>query len=523
MNEIKHSGALIDGYIEIRRQQGKKKPILNIHHNTMNEHAQNVLLALSASLMLNGASPTPFNRLCTTTPGMVLPQSPGYGYTGAIRFFDSNATDGPAYGLTVFFLKLDQEELDALKSSSKYLPIKDTNGEISEKVVAYGVYKLKDSGKKTGTLTFSDPSKLVENFSSANAWYFEADKAFFDYNVIAISSISPINIFAAYKCISRVNIHETGAKLTSSFVIPGFGGITGANEIMLNYESNGVTKWKYNLKTGETTALEENEKGINMEMNYMHGQQVVMGDTLFSQYRQDNGAIMNIVQAFGSNGEKLQDISVETYGQYCKLRGLFTDGEKLYASVPGYTDDYGSFFEINPSTYAVQNIKNSEFKLWGNLPSEWNPWETYIKASYVVQDHRYYVVGNIEKNVQFIVSDLTDIEGSIVAEAPVFDCVVSIDNTEDGVFFICSGTKKNEQNPSYSSNADRSYTAMLPASYIKNEDGSSIVENDLSETGVWINNNSFANFLSFEKYTEMQHKTIAQNLTITYGYEIGIR
>lgn len=521
----KSNAAYIDGVIGIIRQQGKKKPIVNIYHNTMNEHAQNVLLGMSASLLLNGASPTPFNRLCFTTPGMRFQSETGTANTkNLLQYYDPNNLDKDNLGLVALFLKLDDDELAALNSSSKYLPIKDENGNLSSKVVAYGTFKTVNAVDKTGIITFSDESRLIESYSCANAWLFEADKYSFEYNVIAIASLDSLNTFASYKCISRVDLFGSGNEITKNFIAPGFTGITGANEVLLNYTQNGVSRWKYNLKTGKTTAVESNEPAYSIDMTNAGNQQVVLDGKLYSLRSGSFGYPAAYVDVFDSTGTLLKSINI-SISNY-RPRGLFTDGTDVYISVTKVSTTSSitaSMLKINQSTYATTVVKNSAFTGWGNLPDNFDiDVSAYIKASYVVNDVRYYVVGDYILDVQFICSDIMNVKTSIVAEAPIFDCVVSVDNTPEGVYFICGGTKTASA-PGTNAYNERTISPMLPYNQIRNSDNSNYLDNTFQGRGVWVNNNSYANFLSFEKYDTLQSKTIAQNFTITYGYEIGIR
>lgn len=521
----KSNAAYIDGVIGIVRQQGKKKPIINIYHNTMNEHAQNVLLGLSASLLLNGASPTPFNRLCFTTPGMHFQSEIGTSNNKTqLQYYDPNNPDKDNLGLTALFLKLDDDELAALNSGSKYLPIKDANGNLSSKVVAYGTFKTVNAVDKTGIITFSDESRLVEPYSCANAWLFEADKYSFEYNVIAIASLDSLNTFASYKCISRVDLFGSGNEITKNFIAPGFTGITGANEVLLNYNQDGVSRWRYNLKTGKTTAVESNEAAYNIDMTNVGNQQVVLDGKLYSLRSGNYGYPASYVDVFDSTGALLKSITISTTNY--RPRGLFTDGTDVYISVTKVSTSASitaSMLKINQSTYATTVVKNSAFTGWANLPDGFDiDVSSYIKASYIVNNVRYYVVGDYDLDVQFICSDIMNVKTSIVAEAPIFDCVVSVDNTPEGVYFICGGTKTTSA-PSAGAYNERTISPMLPLNKIRNSDNTDYLNTTFQSSGVWVNNNSYANFLSFEKYDTLQSKTIAQNFTLTYGYEIGIR
>ena len=481
---------------------------------------------MSASLLLNGASPTPFNRLCFTTPGMRFQSETGNSddKKTLLQYYDPNNLNKDNLGLTALFLKLDDNELQALNSGSKYLPIKDANGNLSSKVVAYGTFKTVNAVDKAGIITFSDESRLVEPYSCANAWLFEADKYSFEYNVIAIASLDSLNTFASYKCISRVDLFGSGNVITKNFIAPGFTGITGPNEILLNYTQNGVSRWKYNLKTGKTTAVESNEAAYTIDMTNAGNQQVVLNGKLYSLRSGNYGYPDSFVDVFDSTGKLLKSINIPANSY--RPRGLFTDGTDVYISVTksGTSSSIAaSMLKINQSTYATTVIKNSAFNGWANLPDGFNiNISSYIKASYVVNDIRYYVVGDYALDVQFICSDIMNVKTSIIAEAPIFDCVVSIDNTPEGVYFICGGTKTTSA-PGVSAYNERTISPMLPYNKIRNSGNTDYLDATFQGSGVWVNNNSFANFLSFEKYDTLQSKTIAQNFTLTYGYEIGIR
>lgn len=523
-NNIISNKPVIDGKIIIKRTFTNKKPILNIYNNTMNEYAQNVLLGLSAGVILNGASPTPYNRLCFTTPGMRMHDSYGSSSDDANVYFDTYKRTEGNVGLTVAFLKLDEEELAALNSKSRYLPIKDGNGDISDKVVAYGVYKMSDPNEKTGVLGFSIDDNIIENFSTGNCWVFDSGKANFEYNAIAITSFDKVDSFAAYKCISKANTFIEGDDLTFNFIIPGFTGITGANEILLNYTHDGKSKWRYNLKTGVTTLVEENDPAYNIDMKYIGLQQVVLNNKLYSIKQSNDGLSTNNIEVYTSDGSLIKTITNISTSKYI-VRGLFTDGTDLYVSVTkcSSTGSPAAMLKINQENYSFETIANTDFTLWGNLPSKFNIAEySYIKASFVVDDNRYYVVGDTSLDVQFICSDLKNVSTSIVATAPIFDCVVNVDNSETGTFYICGGTKRIRA-VSISSKNERSTLPMLPLAAIMDRTSSSIVDNTYKNKGVWINNNQFANFLSFEKFDTMQSKTLAQKLTVSYGYEIETR
>lgn len=511
-------GALIDGAFSVKKSFGKKIKTYKMH-NTMSEDAQNVLLGLSASLLFNGASPLPYGRLCFTTPGMRMQSSTGIGADNSTLYYDDDRNE---LGLRLFILNLTASELSSLTKNSKYIPIKDGNGDLSNKVVGYGSFKVNDGDLKAGTLINSDSTKMIEPYSCSNAWGWGANKANFEYNAFAIASLDPIDSFAAYKCINAVNVNEVENEITGNFVIPGFTGITGANEILLNHTSNGVSKWLYNLKTGETRQVESNEAAYNFDITDLGNQQVVINGKLFAIRVGLDGEIENYVDVYTPDGGRVKYISFSS--KKYRLRGLFTDGTDLYASVTKYSTsgNPAAMIKINTDTYATETIENTAFS-WGNLPSKFGIDTTaYIKASYEFDGTRYYVVGDTALDVQFICTDLSNVAGSIVATAPIFDCAFNIDGTEDGMYLVCYGTKTNKVITTDGYN-ERTLCSMLPINYILNAAGSSGLRNDYQTTGVWVNNYKFSNFLSFYKYDSTQSKTIAQQMDVTYSYEIGIR
>lgn len=516
MKTNRTDGALMDGQFSVRRRFGSRSTLTRLN-NTMSEHAQNCLLGMSASMWLNGASPMPYGRLCFSLPGIRLQDDIGSTEKYSTLFYEYGTNK--ELGLRLFLLKLTDEELLALNSKSKYIPIKDGNGDLSDKVVAYGSYKVTNTDTKAGELALSDYTTMIKPYFCSNAWVWKANKAYFDYNAFVIASTDAIDTFASYKCISALNINAPDSVITGNFVMPGLTGVTGPNEILLNYTYNGISKWIYNIKTGSTRTVEPNEAGYNMDISQIGSGQVIMDGKLFAIRRNDStGDISNYIDVYLQDGTMTKSISISS--SYYKLRGLFSDGTNLYAST---TDNGrgGKMFKIDTSAYSTEEIANDTFG-WDNLPSKFDKAKyAYIKASYVVDDVRHYVVGDCKLGVQFICTNLMDVQGSIVSTAPVFDCVFNIDGTESGVYFVCAGTKEFNKS-SEKTNNERPTAPMLPLNYILNEGNTEAVDNTYKTKGVWINNNQFSNFLSYYKYDTLQNKTIAQELTITYGYEIGV-
>jgi hypothetical protein len=246
----------------------------------------------------------------------------------------------------------------------------------------------------------------------------------------------------------------------------------------------------------------------------------VLNGKLFACYNSSpyNYDYCGYVYIYDNSGNRLNYLS------YNKIVGLFTDGTYVYAScLPYSSGDDTYIYKIDPDNYSSESIKFKEFSLVGNLPSAWvTNSATYIKSSYVVDGTRYYVVGNCLFNRQVICTDLKDIENTIVADAPIFDAVFCVDGTAEGVYFLKSGAGVKRSASNYTER-DREKDELLSNIIMRNSanDSTYTPYSNKYDLGVWINNNQYANFLSFKKYDELQTKTMAQNLTITYGYEIG--
>lgn len=519
MDNIKEVN-FVQGKVISKRSIGKNKPILRVDYNTVSNAAQNVMLSLSAGYMLHGGYRTPFNMLAGTTPGMYKVANDVNRY---IAFYDYNNYKY-GLGLTIFLLNLTSEEIEGLNANSKYIDIFDVSGNLSSKVVAYGTYKLDTANPKEGIVGYSDEESLIKGNSSGFAWVFPANLGAFEYNCIAVASFDSTKNFAAYKCINRVNLYKSGNTLTRNYIIPGAGSLTGANEIILDHTDRGISRWKYNMKTGITTAVESNEPGYSIDMTSMNGAQLVFDGKLYvipfeiSRWYHNYANRYLVIDT--SNGSVLKDQEVSS-GYYGTMSGLFTDGTNVYISFAKSSTTGGGSCAlglIDKSDHSISYTNLNESDLFSNWPEDFDlTVSTYIKASWVENDTRYYVVGDWQRQVEFIVSDPKNIKTSKIAESPIFDCVVNLDNTPEGTFFICGGVKKQDRF-GVTNDYKIMRQAMLNvfANQYEGEEDPNITDYD--KLGVWINNNKFSNFLSFKKYEAAESKTLAQQLTITYEY-----
>lgn len=253
VNVSSGDGIRLQGFIEIELVN-EKENYKRTYKNTITNAGKQVLLARSVgSLLCNTGN---LYGDIISADGLAGDYTYGSSYYGRVAKYCSNQ-----YQLSNVLLNLG-DDLDSLNASTTFLNIKNDDFSVGDKLVGYAnssVTALKDG--KEGSVEYQKPEYTVDPYIRTNRWKYDVGVATGTIDTIAMMpaySFKDNNIegFRMMKCIDRVSCQNSNFIARSTgFCPPGISGLTGSSEILLNFEQDGINRWKYDLGTGEITEV----------------------------------------------------------------------------------------------------------------------------------------------------------------------------------------------------------------------------------------------------------------------------
>lgn len=483
------------GFIRVKLVDSETgKVISEEKHNFVNNAMKRVALAQSISLDLCPNVGSPFGMINCFNNQVWNPQTSSGGWLNYNKL-----PDGPALVL----LKFDDSV--TLDGNSKMLPILTSTGEIDySKVTGYSVGRLLSTNEREGVTNITGATQMVNLGNVAQSFLFDTDIATGEFNWIAIMpsfETSHWRSLQAFKCISNYNVRQQGDTNQYGYVRPGVTDgsnvLTGDNEILLFFTHKGVSKWKYNLATGELKPVAVSDFAYNwtnstIVNNGECGNQIVINGYLFAIV----GAILYKINI--ADGSTAGNISIaygvasgnNTKGQY----GLWYDGTNIVVSSCYNSTNFTNrsyVTVINPSTMSqVSRTFNSRYTGWGGLPSSWNPSQTCFNKCGDV-----YYVHNVAFDATIVCTNIMNVCGSMVGIMPA------------------QGTALFDANNTVYHWSQSALNTMLL--------GSETSAGELSAQfpGFWISDETYSNFWSAAKLDETKVKGASVKAYIDYGYE----
>lgn len=506
----------LQGFLELElvRKDGVTK---KVYKNTITNAGKQFLLDKCVGRMLQIGGDT-FGRMIAFGALTAF-----YSSSGPFKYANAD------YELTNVLAYL-QAEQNGLTGASTYLGLFDSNYAEPSKLVGYANGStVPVQNFKEGTIDTSLGQYVVDRYSICKRWKYPEGVASGTIDTVAMMPMpcikSPFGSgFRVAKLIDDVNVQNTNyGNLSTSFLPPGIPGFTGNDEILLNFKKDGVSKWKYNLQTGEMKQVPDTDNfktfyDISSNLQYNSIEDYIIdgsyiyimgGGTVYVADLATLTYITNFSTAY-SNGRyasKFVVVNGELYvsHNYTSVSGTqyvlvkLNKGANYYNTYGTRYTDYSSIGLTLPSGFITQK---TSLGMYG---------ENY--CLYVVTkdgpDDSVGVLGE----VGFVFSGLGDMPGSFqqfLSIMPKLRCSFSAGSNK-GIIFIGYG--------GYPTNGTNYADGYDGRTYIKNNVGSV----DFSETtyGIHISlDNWGSNVMSFVKLDQPIQKGDTDVLYVSYGYKV---
>lgn len=247
-------GIRLQGFIEIELVN-EKEHYTKTYKNTITKGGKQFLLGHSAAQMLNMSANMRGNAMVNSR---IIER--GNGTNNEIPYLACD--DG--YCLTNLLLNLGELQT-GLTDTSTWVNLFDSIGGIdTTKVVGYANNNLHPlSNGREGSIDYCKDEYVADGYTVCERWKYPEGVATGTIDTIAMApagwrGASFIECYGGgirfSKCIDRVNLQAVNNPVRStSFCPPGIPGVTSDDEIILNYQQDGVYQHRYNISTGAIT------------------------------------------------------------------------------------------------------------------------------------------------------------------------------------------------------------------------------------------------------------------------------
>jgi len=497
----------IRGFVEIEIVN----PTTGIHrvikNNTVTNIGKLLMLSKSANDILMEFGGSPYGRVRSVD---LLGSYVG----GKVNTIDSafNVKAKQDNGLNLYLANLDSGV--TLTEDTKYVDLLDSNFDVDyTKVVGFANSRDVSANTREGVQDFTRPNHMINDKCVANRWKFAEGVATGTFNHLlimpGIHGGFKTNGIYLKKCISRINQFEDVADFGNMFIIPGATGLTGPNEILLNYNRNNINRWRHNLATGEVTQVESNDIGYNVPMYETYDQVYVDGFLYLlctdGRIRKINTTTGDVVTSSNILG------SYVTHGASMFYNGtnlITMNGNNTYE---GSYDDRSRVYTVNINTLSASSVYKVNWTGWGGIPAGWSRNRMIVKkcGAYYFVHHGYEVI---------MCTDLMDIKGSRVN---AFLAHPDTHYVSDGVDIWT--IEKGVHNFSYESIEDNKSNTPDNLLYIRIynrvRDNDTYRDYNYTTSGIWIGKLWCGNLISFVKLATPITKSATDIMHVAYGYE----
>jgi len=494
----------IRGFVEIEIVN----PTTGIHrvikNNTVTNLGKMLMLSKSANNILMEFGGSPYGRLRSTD---LLDSY--FGSTGNNAYNVKAKQDN---GLNLYLANLDPGV--TLTEDTKYVDLLDSNFDVDyTKVVGFANSRDVSANTHEGVQDFTRPNHIINDKCVANRWKFAEGVATGTFNHLlimpGIHGDFKTNGIYLKKCITRINQFEDIAEFGDYFIIPGVPGLTGPNEILLNYNRNNVNRWRYNLATGETTQVDSNEIGYSMTM-YRTYDQVYVDGFLYSlgtsgTLRKINPTTGDVVNTANVLGDYV------THGA-----SMFYNGTNLIImngnnTNEGTYDTRAKVYTVNMNTLSASSVNKVAWTGWGGIPDGWSRNRMIVKkcGAYYFVHHGFEVI---------MCTDLMNIKGSRV------NAFLAHPNTHyvsDGVdiWTIEEGVHNFRYDSIEANKANTPDVLLYTNMYNRVMDNGTYRDFSYTTNGIWIGRLWCGNLISFVKLATPITKSATDIMYVAYGYE----
>ena len=377
------NGTMVQGFIEIEKISTKDN-VKTHYKNTITSGGKQFLLAKSAGLML-GMSADMFGR--TGVSNMLSKIGhPTTSSTNYVCRFARKDRD-----INNVLLNLDENTLASMSVDTSFVNVWDETFENADKVIGYANNDLNPtSDGKEGLIDFCNGDYMVDPYTVCKRWKYPEGVATGTINCIAMMPGSVINDPSGdgvkfSKCIDKVNTqYQNYANMSTGFLIPGVPGYTSNQEVLLNFKKDDVSRWKYNIGTGEITQVPDTENFfIPSTSGYKISDMKYIDNYLYVAYVEsfsssNPGLYIKVYDPTNSMAEVSSIYLNKSSSNYIYKLLIFKSGDNIYASTVSYYngDTLAKLWQltIGSNGYATgAGTVQSDFSLLGlTLPTGLN-------------------------------------------------------------------------------------------------------------------------------------------------------
>lgn len=450
-------------------------------------------------------------------------------------------------------LSLDDSQLANLSTDTTFIDVKGDNLKIADKVLGYGSNnKIPLNNGKEAMNDFCKDEYMVIDNAIVNRWKYPEGVATGTINAIAMMPGMAVRDgfngdgIKFSRCIDKGNFdYNNFASASTGFLIPGVPGYTANDEIMLNCNIDGVSRWKYNITTGAMTEVPSSDPFfVSEKLNSRNVCDIqVFGQYLYVLYQ---GAYYEYELSLyvydinnGMNRVAALSMSKGAYSRYNKLLKVGDDiyitiakcikdasitdnameAHKLTIGTNGYPTSYKTLDDIS-SVYSKPN--GIDFCCIGNYGDKYIMYCPMFVSKNLATTLTEDTDTVMKYTCGYVFNSLDDIRGTITDMIPLV--------TRSEVAFSAganSGTIKLGYDASVYNNSmadtykhiDRSDGKVIAMTNSNNKNDA--LTYDLYNTGVFLTLNGWwSNVFSIVKLDTPIEKSDTDILYVTYGYKI---
>jgi len=492
----------IRGFVEIEIVN----PTTGIHRviksNTVTNLGKLLMLSKSANNILMEFGGSPYGRVRSTD---LLDSY----YSSSSSTYNVKAKQDN--GLNLYLANLDSGV--TLTEDTKYVDLLDSNFDVDyTKIVGFANSRDVSANTREGVQDFTRFNHMINDKCVANRWKFAEGVATGTFNHLlimpGIHGDFKTNGIYLKKCISRVNQFEDIADLGNSFIIPGVTGLTGPNEILLNYNRNNVNRWRHNLATGEVTQVDSNDIGYNVPLYETYDQVYVDGllyllctDNILRKINTTTGAVVNTANV----------LSYATHGASMFYNGTNLIIMESYNSDEGTYDTRSKVYTVNVNTLSTSSVNKVAWTGWSGIPAGWSRNRMIAKkcGAYYFVHHGFEVI---------MCTDLMNIKGSRVN---AFLAHPKTHYVSDGVdIWTIEKGVHNFRYDNIEANKSEPPNNLLDSNvYNRVRDNGTYRDYNYTNSGIWIGRLWCGNLISFVKLAQPITRSATDIMWVAYGYE----
>ena len=547
------NGVRLEGYVDIELFNSKDHTSKRIH-NTITKAGKQLFLHKSiGQMMQSGASLfgkiTCLNSMTNTSGYMT---SSFIGQTSSTYSSVKGHISSSDLDVTCGLLNLGAKQ-NGLTEASTFIPSYDETGVLTG-LTGFANNNVNTALNNEGIVDICKGEYCADPYTVCNRWKYDAGIASGTIDTLVMAPASVFKSkkssgFRFMKCIEHVNIQDEEFKsLSTGFLPPNVTGYTSSNEILLDFNNGKGSRWKYNIDTGEVTAVPEADKfyviPYTNSQSYNLQDYYIEGTNLYILYG-ESGATSVYVDVIDLNtGTKTTSFSKNYI--YCNMCRFLHVNNKLYINgIKEYNRTGDGVYEVTKSGDSYNAISNSEItynSIGITLPSSFEPKDVEItnyNDKYVLEylyDTSTYLINNSEnQNISYlragiVFTGLSTIMNTITDKISMITCgsvycnkgIIQIGQCHKYDTDVSIGEYSYQERSQFA--VDTSGGAWVVVNNRNNY--SSVVSSksiQLDNAGVWISLDGWwSDIVSFVKLNSPIEKGDTDIMYVSYGYKVVV-